>query len=238
MSAAKRHARARSREGMTLIEIMVSLAILSLVATLLYGGFVTTSRNKERIEAQLDRSHEIRLGLERVANEMSMAYTSIQRNLLNGAAPPMLTAFVGKPVGNGTRLDFTSFSHRRLYRNAHESDQNELSFFVTSDPHKPSEKVLARREQRRVDKDPLKGGESQVLIENIKGFKVSFLEPLTTEWVDSWDTTQAAMQPNRLPTQAKIALTVPNLTGKGADQTFVTRTWLPITYALNFTMYK
>jgi general secretion pathway protein J len=229
--------RARSRQGMTLIEIMVALAILAIVSTLLYNGFVQTSRNKQRVEAQLDRSHEIRMGLERIASELQMAYTSAQRNP-NEALRPMITAFIAKEAGNGTRVDFTSFSHRRLYRNAHESDQNELSYFVTQDPHKPDQRVLARREQRRVDDDPQKGGETQVLVENVVSFKVSFLEPLTAEWVDTWDTTQAAMQPNRLPSQAKILLTVPNLSGRGPDQTFGTRTWLPITYALNFATYR
>ena len=49
---------------------------------------------------------------------------------------------------------------------------------------------------------------------------------------------QATGQANRLPMQAKILVTVPNLSGNGSDQTFGTRTWFPITYALNFTLYK
>ena len=98
--------------------------------------------------------------------------------------------------------------------------------------------MLARREQRRIDDDPEKGGESQILIENIKSFELSFFDPLSSTWLSTWDSTQASGQPNRLPTQAKIFITVPNLRGRGADQTFGTRTWLPITYALNFTQYR
>lgn len=234
---ARRRKRARSQGGMTLIEIMVSMTILAIISTLLYNGFVQTSRNKERVEARLDRSHEIDMGLERIASELSMAYVSAQRNP-DESLQPVITALIAKEVGNGTRLDFTSFSHRRLYRNAHESDQNEISYFVARDPHKPDQRVLARREQRRIDDDPQKGGETQVLIQNVTSFKITFLEPLTTEWVSTWDTTQGAMQPNRLPTQAKILLTVPNLGGSGPDQTFGTRTWIPITYALNFSLYR
>lgn len=237
MNRRSRRSHKRARSGMTLIEIMVSMAILAVISTLLYTGFVQTSRNKQRVEANLERSHEIRMGLERIASELSMAYVSAQRNP-DESLRPVITALVAKEVGNGTRLDFTSFSHRRLYRNAHESDQNEISYFVTRDPHKPDEKVLARREQRRVDDDPQKGGETQVLVQNVSSFKVTFLEPLTTEWVSTWDTTQGAMQPNRLPTQAKILLTVPNASGSGPEQTFGTQTWIPITYALNFSLYR
>jgi general secretion pathway protein J len=227
----------RKYSGMTLIEIMAAMAILAIVASLLYSAFVQTARNKQRIETELDRYHEIYSAIERIAQELSMAYTSAHRNP-NETLRSMITGFVAKDSGSNSRVDFTSFAHRRLYRNAHESDQNELSFFVTNAPKDPSTKVLARREQRRVDDDFTKGGQSQILIENVRKFELSFFDPLTMEWVSTWDTTQTAMQPNRLPMQAKIFITVPNVTGRGLDQKFGTRTNLPITYALNFAAYK
>jgi hypothetical protein len=98
---------------------------------------------------------------------------------------------------------------------------------------------LARREQRRIDDDPETGGQSQVLISDVKSFELSFFDPTTQQWVSTWDTTQGGTgQPNRLPTQAKVLVTVDNLRGRGGEQTFGTRTWLPINYALNFTLYK
>jgi general secretion pathway protein J len=227
----------RSRAGMTLIEIMAAMAILAIISALLYSSFVQTSRNKQRLESEMDRYHEIYTGMERIAQELSMAYTSAQRNA-NESMRTMITGLVAKESGSSTRIDFTSFSHRRLYRNAHESDQNELAYFVVPDPKVPSLRVLARREQRRVDDDMKKGGQSQILIENIRSFEVTFLDPLTAEWADTWDTTQPGMQPNRLPSQAKILLTVPNVSGRGPDQTFGTRTNFPATYALNFALYK
>lgn len=227
----------RKYSGMTLIEIMAAMAILAIVASLLYSAFVQTARNKQRIESELDRYHEIYSAIERIAQELSMAYTSAHRNP-NETLRSMITGFIAKESGSNTRVDFTSFSHRRLYRNAHESDQNELSYFVTSDPKNPGRKVLARREQRRVDDDFTKGGQSQILIEDVNKFELSFFDPLTMEWANNWDTTQTAMQPNRLPMQAKILITVPNVTGRGMPQTFGTRTNLPITYALNFAAYK
>lgn len=230
-------ARRRSLSGMTLIEIMAAMAILAIVASLLYSAFVQTSRNKQRIESELDRYHEIYSAIERISQELSMAYTSAHRNP-NEALRTMITGFVAKEAGGSSRVDFTSFAHRRLYRNAHESDQCELSYFVVNDPKNTAKRVLARREQRRVDDDFQKGGQSQILIEDVKKFELSFFDPLTSEWANNWDSTQMTTQPNRLPMQAKILITVPNVTGKGPDQTFGTRTDLPITYALNFALYK
>ena len=227
----------RSRAGLSLIEVMVAVAVLGMLMTLVYSGFVQTANNKKRVERRLDRNHEIRMGLERVARELSMAYVSAQLNP-DLALQPMRTAFVLAEKGGSSRVDFTSFSHRRLYRDAHESDQNELSYFVTDDPEDSSLKVLARREQRRIDDDPQEGGEVQVLIQDVKEFHIEVLDPVSFEWVSRWDTTQVSMQPNQLPPQAKILVTVANLKGFGPDQTFGTRTELPMRFALNHAIYN
>lgn len=226
-----------SRAGLSLIEVMVAVAVLSMLMTLVYSGFVQTANNKKRVEARLERNHEIRMGLERIARELSMAYISAQVNI-DPTLQPMQTAFVLSEKGGSSRVDFTSFSHRRLYQDAHESDQNELSYFVTDHPTDRSRKVLARREQRRIDDDPREGGEVQILVDDITEFHIEVLDPTSYEWVSQWDTTQAAMQPNQLPPQAKILITVPSLQGSGRDQTFGTRTQLPIQFALNHAIYN
>ncbi|MGD8859811.1 MAG: type II secretion system protein GspJ [Myxococcales bacterium] len=227
----------RARAGVTLIEVMVAMAIIAMVGTLMYTGFVQTARNKRRIEHEVDRHHEIRMGLERMARELSTAYVSAQQNR-NEALQVVRTIFKATQSGASSRIDFTSFSHQRLYRNAHESDQNELSYYVDDHPEDPSQKVLVRREQNRIDDDPEDGGTAQILIEDVEQLELSFLDPMSGEWTELWDTTQAAMQFNRLPTQVQIVLTVPNIRGDGPDQTFGTRTWIPLNYALNHAVYR
>ena len=54
-----------------------------------------------------------------------------------------------------------------------------------------------------------------MLISNVRKFELGYLEPLTNQWLTTWDTTQAAMQPNRLPTQVRIKLTVPERARQG-----------------------
>lgn len=227
----------RPAAGMTLIEVMMAMVIFAMISSMLYGGFVQTARNKKTVETRLDRSHEVRAGIERMARELSMAYVSAHRNV-SPALQTVVTAFIAKEVSDGSRVDFTSFSHHRLYRDAHESDQNELSYFVTNHPDDGSIDVLARREQARIDDNPQEGGHTQILIEDVVSLELSYLDPLSGEWTSTWDTTQDAMQPNRLPSQVKIVLTVPNIKGYGPDQTFGTRASLPMRYALNHAIYK
>ena len=224
------------RDGVTLIEVMVAMAILAIVSTLLYTGFVQTANNKTRIESELERNHEVRMGLERMVRELSMAFVSAQHNPLLG--PTFKSVFIGKEQAGGSRIDFASFSHQRLYRDAHESDQNELSYFLTDDPDDPSKNSLVRREQNRIDDDPEKGGTAQVLVRNVLEFELSFLDPQSGEWLSSWDTTQAAMQPNRLPSQVKIRLSVPNIRGQGPPLEITTRAAVPLQFALNHATYR
>jgi general secretion pathway protein J len=224
------------KRAVTLIEVMVAMAILAIVSTLLYTGFVQTANNKKRIESELERNHEVRMGLERIVRELSMAFVSAQANPLLGAT--YKSAFIGKEEAGGSRIDFTSFSHQRLYRDAHESDQNELSYFLADDPDDASKNALVRREQNRIDDDPQEGGTAQILIRDVQEFELSYLDPQSGEWLKSWDTTQAAMQPNRLPSQVRITLTVPNIRGKGAPLKIVTRSLIALQFALNHATYR
>lgn len=222
---------------MTLIEVTIAMAILGTIVALVYGAFSATSRHKTRVEGDLERDHEIRNGLDRIARDLQMAYTSIQINP-DQSLQPMLTAFIVKQDGSGSRIDFNSFSHQRLRRDAHESDQCELSYFVTRDPNEPSQEVLARREQAPIDNDPETGGVSQILIRNVTSFALELFDPQTKEWTETWDTTQAAMQTNRLPLQVRITLTVPNPRGKDRELVYGTRVSLPMQFAINHAVYK
>jgi general secretion pathway protein J len=225
------------KRGFTLLEIILAVSVLALVGTMIYGGFSQTALNKARVEEDVDHSRIVHMALERMARELTMAFVSTHVN-------PSLdlrvveTAFIGRDNGKDDRIDFTSFSHRRLYRDARESDQNEISYFVTEHPDEPGMEVLARREQNRIDDDPRRGGKSQILVENVEEFNLEYFDPLLTDWVQTWDTIDVLAQPNRLPTQVRIRLTVQDPRRRGRTQTFGTRVMIPLTYALNHANYN
>jgi general secretion pathway protein J len=225
-----------NRRGVTLIEVMIGIAIIAIVGTMVYSAFSTTSRRKKRVEEDLDRHHEIAATLERMARELSMAYVSAQR-------PPsdslwvFRTCFVGTDHGNADRVDFTTFAHRRLVRNAHESDQAEVSYFVTRHPTISSRKVLARREQARPDEDPQRGGRVEILLDDVRGFDLEYLDPISREWVRTWNTLNMSAEVNRLPVQVKIRIDVPGPRSRSDVETFGTRAVLPLQYGLNHARY-
>ena len=228
----------RRPEGMTLIEAMVAITILSMVTLLVYGGFSQTMRNRARMEAGTDRAHVVRVAMERMVREISQAFVSIHVNP-NSSLIYSSTIFHGRHEGRGSRLDFTSFSHRRLFRDAHESDQNEVGYFLLD--HRDEEThetrtVLVRRESRRIDESPEEGGQLTILIDDAREFELTYLDPLSTEWVEEWDTT--GLEANRLPAQVMIRLVVPALLDPDDDEVYTTRAMVPIQYALNHAVYN
>ena len=65
--------RARAR-GMTLLEIMVSVAILAMVAILIYGAFDSMARGKKGEAMRADRAREGREAVLRLTRELSSAF--------------------------------------------------------------------------------------------------------------------------------------------------------------------
>jgi general secretion pathway protein J len=228
-----RHAsRSRRRaRALTLIEVLVSIGILAIIATLIYGAFDGMSRSRKGITRLGDRYHQGRAAMARITREVQSAFLS--RHLPRDKSQAVrLTAFVGQDSSPADRLDFTSFAHRRLLRNTHESDQSEIGYFASRDPE--HNKVdLVRRESKYIDNEPTRGGVVNVLAEDIERFELQYLEPLTGEWVDTWDSTQPAAQLDRLPTEVRVTLV---LNGGAGDQPikFETKVTLPMQLPLSF----
>ncbi len=196
--------RARSR-GLTLLEVLVSIGILALISTLIYGAFDGMARSRAGLSRIQDRYHQGRGAISRMARELQSAFLSLHQPTVVANAV-RLTVFIGKNQGSSDRVDFTSFSHKRLGENLHESDQNELSYFMARDPDRGDKYDLVRRESRAIDLEPNKGGTVNVMTEDVESFDLEYLDPVTGEWTETWDSTQAAGQFNRLPLQVKIKL--------------------------------
>ncbi len=220
----------RSR-GMTLIEVMVSLAILAMISLLIYGAFDSLSMGKKGEAMKTDRARQGRGAILRMTRELSAAFLSMHAPQ-NPSLITRTTAMVGVNSTPFDRVDFTSFAHRRVDRDAKESDQAEVGYFASKDPD-ADKYDLVRREQTPIDFDPKKGGVVNVLAENIESFDIRFLDPRTAQWLEYWDTTQVSGQLNRLPLEIKITLVLANCP-LGVEKTFTTKFMLPMQDPLSF----
>lgn len=226
----------RPPRGLTLLEVMVAIAILGMVAVLIYGAFDGLSRSKTGLAKLNDRYHVGRALLRRLAREISSAFVSAHVPI-NQTLLARKTIFAVKDQSPIDRLDMNTFSHLRVSANAKESDQNELSYYSSSDPSVSGKVDLVRRESAQLDLEPTKGGTVLVVAEDVDLFDVKLLDPTTGMWTDSWDTTQAIGQPNRLPLQVRITLVLRG--GKGGKPIkFEEKVPVAMLDALNFALPK
>ncbi|HEY3818331.1 MAG TPA: type II secretion system protein GspJ [Polyangiaceae bacterium] len=222
---------ARAR-GMTMIEIMVAIGILTMVAVLIHGVIDSLSRGRKGEGMRAERAHEGREAMQRMVRDLSGAYLSMHVP----SVPALMTertAFVGKSSPPYDRLDFTSFAHLRTERDSHESDQAEVGYFVVKDPEVPEKMDLVRREQTPIDYEPLKGGIVNVVAEDVEKFDVRFLDPTTSQWIETWDSQQITGQPNRLPFEVDITLVLKGV-GGGPPYSYTTKMFIPIQTPLSF----
>jgi general secretion pathway protein J len=212
-----RRARRRGLWGFTLIEVLISIGILAFITILLYGAFAALKRSKDGLARVQDRQREARMAMARITRELQSAYLSAHAPL-NQAMLVQKTQFKGERGTPADRLDFTAFANRRLDRNTHVSDQCELSYYGDNNPDGSGTIDLVRRIDTELDLEPAKGGKVEVLATDIDLFNLEYMDPLSGQWQERWDTTSATGQPDRLPLQVRVILVLNGGSRSAADR--------------------
>ncbi len=230
--------RGRQPRGLVLVEVLVAIGVLTFISLIIYGAMSGMQKSREGVQRINDRYREGRLAMARITRDLSSAYISNHRPI-DEAITVVETAFIGTRGSPVDRLDFNSFSHLRLDADARESDQVEISYFGSPDPKQRAVTDLARRINPRLDLEPERGGRVQVLATDVDLFDLEYLDPMTGKWVETWDTTQALDQQNRMPLQVRVLLVLNGgkRTGTGKARgtlRFVTKIPIPINRPLTF----
>jgi general secretion pathway protein J len=218
-----------TRAGLTLIEIALAVAILAVIATLVWGSVARAFDAYETVTEIDARYHNVRVAMNRMSKELSMAFLDSDRRH-KGKERMWKTLFKSESGSPFQKLHFTAFAHEILRADAKESDECEISYFGAVDEDNPSQYNLMRREDPRMDREPSEGGREYVLAENVKDFKVRFFDIKDDDWTDDWDTEDNEEYRGRLPTIVEITLVVEDEDKK--DIKFVTKTRINLTQEL------
>ena len=172
---------------------------------------------KEIVEDTSDRYHMVRQAMERMVDEISMAYVSPHQ------AAPELRAKSGF-LGERDELQFTAFGHVVRRAEAKESDSRQLGYFLGPDERTGEESIL-RRIQPNLDEEFDEGGREQTLLPGVRDLEFEYWDGSKEEWTDSWDIENAQYQ-GLLPGRVKITFTA--VMENEREQTFTsqTRLWL------------
>ena len=155
--------------GFTLLEVLIAIGILASISLLIYGAFAGMKQTRDGLQRVSDRYREGRIAMTRISQELQSAYLSSHLPIMTQLAV-VQTAFIGTRGTPADRVDFNSFAYRRLDRDAHESDQAEISYFSATDPKREGVTDLVRRVSPKLDLDPQKGGRVDVLATDIDLF--------------------------------------------------------------------
>ena len=224
--------------GLVLIEVLIAIGVLAFLTLIIYGAMSSMQRSREGVRRINDRFREGRMAMARIERDLSAAYISNHRPI-DESITVVNTAFIGTRGTPADRLDFNAFSNIRLDENSRESDQAEISYFGSPDPEHNGVTDLARRINPHLDLEPERGGRVQVLATDIDLFDLEYLDPMTGQWSETWDTTQALDQENRMPLQVRVLLVLNGgkRTGVGRARgtlRFVTKVSIPIMRPLTF----
>jgi general secretion pathway protein J len=172
-----------------------------------------TFRTKANIESMAGRYRTVRLALERLSREISMAYLSQDEDTFQ---PERRTFFVGKRHTDFDEIRFSYFGHQRLYQDGRESDTAQVVYTTQRDRDEPRKTNLIRRETRRLNnlKPEDAAGETDIVCDDIVKLRLDYYDSRDKIWREEWVTTAADGQPDRLPSRVRITLTVHDERGK------------------------
>jgi general secretion pathway protein J len=215
----------RALRGFTLMEVMVAVAITSLMGTIVAMAFQTGFRAKEVVEGEAEHYRMVRVALNRMSREIGSAFVSDRYD------PKRYRDQNDRPtnfIGEKDRLLFTTFAHQRLYTDSKESDQAVVEYFVESSTEKGAKgrQDLKRRVNPNVGGDKMeRGGTTDVLFEGVKKLEFEYWDSERKQWDDEWDTRRTERK-SFLPTRVRMTVVALDENGKEARYTTQARIML------------
>jgi|GEM_PF-1571605 len=172
--------------GFTLLEVLLSLAILAVLFTLVYGSFNATYRASEQLEKEADSYRLARLGFYHLAKDLSMIYqTKPAAGASVSSGTPAKNAFVFKGEDRTRTIEgtdypddtirFTTVSHGRTLKDAPESDWAVVFYYL--------EEGLLIHEEALLNERVIRNE----IGENVLGINFRYLDRASQNWVDQWD---------------------------------------------------
>ena len=182
--------------GFTLLEVLLSLAILAVIVTTIYSSFSTAGRNIESAETTRDGTDLARTLISRLTNDIANVY--VNGNLSE-------TYFYGSKLERDEdkhRFDSIYLTTLTNWRTpeSKEMDLWEVGYFFQDKPDGKG-KVLRRKEKREFSKDVPRreGGKDYELTDAVDGLRLRYSNGTT--WADEWNK-------SGLPKAVEIVLTM------------------------------
>jgi len=195
------------QRGFTMLEVMVSVGILTMVSALIYGTMSVTLNAQNTARKVHVTYHAGWVAINKMTRDITNAFISKHVSVLERNRE---TLFIGKD----DKVTFTYLGHYRWLPDEPESDQGVVSYSV-------KQKQLIRREKTVIDDSPDKGGEEEVLADNVKELEFEYWDKEQEDWTDDWKAEMEDTEPVFLDkTEEKAHELSKKLTGMDELDTF------------------
>ena len=226
------------RIGMTLIEVMIAVALLTGVMAMGWGSYYLAATNQQRMQDINERLHGVEQAVNRIVRDLSTAFLTKHGNDESMLEINYKTGFLGKQ----DRVDFTSMGYVRMFRDEKVGDQSEISYFIKEMRNEEGEyaRYLVRREQAPINDDFTRGGTILPLLDHVQDFRLEYWDDAKAElavgndgWVDEWDTEHADYK-DRLPGRVRIEIEIDDPLGGEEPMLITTQAEIHLTASLDF----
>ena len=192
-----------NKRAMTLIEVVIALALFSMVAVFTVSNTAIGFKLKKKLVDSSDYYHNVRTALRHLDRDISLAYHSYQdtkqgelnRQQKVSTTPTDTNLYTIGTFFKGTKdkLLFSSSSYQRLYKNTNETDTSEVSYYLEPEEKSPGLYDLYKRQSTFIDENIEEGGSKYLIASGIESMNFRYLSTEAKDgdasWVDKWDST-------------------------------------------------
>lgn len=174
-------------KGLTLLEVMISIFILSLILTIVYGAYTSNVEAIQRARIYGEVDQVARVVLDRMSKDLQSAYIKVPISYDNTKMKlGMVSSDAQMDDQPFDRIDFTCLGHFAVGPRAVDTDLCEVGYYLEQDPDNQDSFVLYRRDDPTPDDDITEGGVSLPMAKTIKGLNITF-QNVDGETSETWD---------------------------------------------------
>lgn len=177
-------------KGFTLVEILISLAILAMIVVSTFTIFRSSTKSWQKGVTRSERYHNARIAMGKMSAEISQAVLGEDSR--------------SRFSGEKKEIRFLSFisSAAEIFELA------EIEYWLDEDG-----KVLMRNEDVNPDYDFLTQDESDILASNVSELEFSYHDG--SDWKDTWDSD--LNEENKLPKAVKVKIKIEDKKGRESE---------------------